>query len=69
MALGSLTVGSPHSSAIEEIMPMAEKLEVSRVSTRRLSFNSGSTDVYADGRRPIKKEKLPQPDIVGSKWP
>lgn len=50
IAHGTFRVGSATSSAIEEIMPMAE-------------------NVYAAGKRPIKKVNPPYPEKVESKWP
>lgn len=62
MALGSLVVGSPHSSAIEVIMPRAEKLQICKDSFQGEVFAVEYTHVYAAGSMPIKKENPPQPD-------
>lgn len=62
MAFGSFVVGSPHSSAMDVIIPIAENLYTCKDAFKVYSNGIGVTYVYAAGRIPMKNEKPPQPD-------
>lgn len=65
-ALGSFVVGSPHSSAMDVIMPSAQKLSYCQHVAKSLIFycfqDERDTHVYADGSMPMKNEKPPHPE-------
>lgn len=62
MAFGSFVVGSPHSSAMDVIMPRAENLHICKDDAKVVPSGIKLTYVYAAGRMPMKNEKPPQPD-------
>jgi len=62
MAFGSFVVGSPHSSAMDVIIPIAENLHLYKYSSQIDSNSRETTYVYAAGSMPMKNENPPQPE-------
>ena len=62
MAFGSFVVGSPHSSAMDVIIPIAENLHICEYIAQVFPGNIENTHVYAAGSMPMKNENPPQPE-------